>query len=409
MSRPGYALGRWPAAVLAALAAVGCGDGDGSRAARCGEPGVICTLAGTGEAALGRDGIGPTASALYLPQDVAVGPNGLVYVADWNNHRVRRIDGDGKIRTIAGTGELGDPAAGGDAASTPLFHPTDVAFGGDGVLYIAVWHSNVIAAVHLLTGQVEIVCGNGEFGLAADGSPAAQAALGLPAKLAVDGPGRLYFTDQGNQRVRRIALDGTLETVLGPPATDPCEGEDCAAAASAGFAGDGGRADEARISLPYASMSVPAGGIAFGPDGTLYLADTGNHRIRALSPTGAVSTVAGRGPDDPNIEGRRYGDGGPATEAHLNRPGDVAVAADGTLYIADTANSCVRRVAVDGTITTAAGVCGQRGDAGDGGPALQAVLNRPYGIAVGPDGRLYIADTHNHRIRTVSPGGTWTE
>jgi sugar lactone lactonase YvrE len=117
---------------------------------------------------------------------------------------------------------------------------------------------------------------------------------------------------------------------------------------------------------------------------------------------GTVETVAGSGPDtfDRNFKGGYEGDGGPATEALLKNPTDVAVTKDGVLFIADTHNSCVRKVE-DGEISTVAGVCGERGYDGDGGPADEALLNRPYGIALGPEGNLYIADTHNHRIRVV--------
>lgn len=371
----------------------------------CDDPGVICTLAGTGKAALGDDEISPEKSALYLPQDALVGPDGLVYVVDWNNHRIRRIDPDARIRTVAGTGLLGETLTGDDALTTPLFHPTDALFGPDGRLYVAVWHNNIIAAIDLESGNLSILCGRGEYGLSPDGQLAAEAAFDLPAKLAFDSQGHLTFTDQGNQRIRRIAADDRLETVFGPLAPEGCEGEGCASEASMGFAGDGGGAHDARFTLPFASMSVPAGGLAFGPDGTLYLADTDNHRVRALSPAGVVSTVAGTGPPthDPLFKGGYAGDGGPATEAFLNRPRDVAVGPDGALYVADTGNSCVRRVATDGTISTVAGRCGALGDAGDGTLAVGALLNRPYGIALGPDGRLYIADTHNHRIRTVAP------
>jgi hypothetical protein len=139
-----------------------------------------------------------------------------------------------------------------------------------------------------------------------------------------------------------------------------------------------------------------------GANDTLYFCDTGNHRIRALYADGTVETVAGSGPDefDRNFEGGYEGDGGPATEALLKRPIDVAVAPSGNLYIADTFNHCIRRVDDEGIIDTVAGTCGERGYAGDGGEASHALLDRPYGITLF-DGNLYIADTHNHRVRVV--------
>jgi sugar lactone lactonase YvrE len=140
-----------------------------------------------------------------------------------------------------------------------------------------------------------------------------------------------------------------------------------------------------------------------GPDGVRYFSDTGNHRIRVLDTDDTVRTVAGSGPDvfDRSFDGGYAGDGGPAVEALLRSPTDVAVDAVGNLYIADTFNGCVRRVDTGGVITTVAGQCGVLGFSGDGGPATEAKLDRPYGVAVDADGNLYIADTHNHVIRSV--------
>jgi DNA-binding beta-propeller fold protein YncE len=147
-----------------------------------------------------------------------------------------------------------------------------------------------------------------------------------------------------------------------------------------------------------------------GPDDVLYFTDSANHIIRALDPNGTVRTVFGTAPDpyDPTElaakapRGGYQGDGtNKPLKARLNSPRDVAVGSSGTLYVADTENSCVRMLTADGEVSTVAGVCGERGFEGDGGPASDALLNRPYGVAVDTDGNLYIADTYNHRIRVV--------
>jgi sugar lactone lactonase YvrE len=162
---------------------------------------------------------------------------------------------------------------------------------------------------------------------------------------------------------------------------------------AATFGGDGGPAMDARFSLPVGQSADPAGRIAFDADGNLFLADTGNNRIRRIAPDGTVTTVAGSG-----TAGTA---GGPALMAELNQPVDVEVAPDGTLYIADTQNSCIRALGTDGNLRTVAGRCGERGFEGDGASPEQALLDRPYGIALNAAGDLYIADTHNNRIRIV--------
>ncbi len=164
----------------------------------------------------------------------------------------------------------------------------------------------------------------------------------------------------------------------------------------AGFSGDGGPATDARLDDPY--------GIAVGTDGSLYIADTGNRRVREVGPDGMISTVAGRSGDDGIYE---HGDGGPATQAWLTFPMDVTVGPDGRIYIADTDANRIRMVAPDGTITTLAGT-GEGGDGGDGGPATGAQLNWPYGVTASADGSVYIADSGNNRIRRVTPDGTIT-
>ena len=416
------------AAIGISMLASACGQG----AETCGGPGIICTYMGTGLAGLGQDGVAPEDVNLYLPQDLAIGPDGLPYVLDWNNHRVRIVNEDGVVETIIGTGQLGD-APDGPALGASLNHPTHVTFNPVGKLILSAWHNSKVAEVDLGTGTMQTFCGSGARSYGGDGGPAEEAVLDLPVATAFDSKGRLYISDQANQRIRMIDENGIIDTVVGPDASylpeglvqvcteDPdnqqtvcknclaAEADDPACADQAigrpqGFAGDGGPAEEALLYMPFSQSAPPAGRIDIGADDTLYITDTGNHRVRAVSPDGIITTVAGSGPAefDPSFRGGYGGDGGPADEALLKRPTDVAVDADGNFYIADTDNHCVRRVdAQSGIITTAAGVCGQKGFDGDGGPAEEALLDRPYGVALDADGNLYIADTHNHRIRVV--------
>ena len=440
----------WVSAALVLLAGVGCdpdsegpdgceGDAcepdgsmdepDAEMEPECGGEGVICNYFGTGDPGLGDDGLPPGEVSLYLPQDLSFDADGNVYVLDWNNHRVRTLR-DGLAETMIGTGYLGD-AEDGPAREASFNHPTHVSFDPRGNLILSAWHNSKVMRFDADAETVETICGNGDRSYGGDDGPAEDAILDLPVATAFDRAGRMYIMDQANQRIRRVDEHDVISTVVGPskelmpvPAglsrvcatdeesgdetcklcnADEAEDPECPNRKPQGFAGDGGPGDQAIMYQPFSQSAPPAGRMEMGPDDTLYFCDTGNHRVRALSPDGAVRTVAGSGPEsfDPSFRGGYEGDGGPATEALLMNPVDVAVSKSGALYIADTYNSCVRRVDPEGIIETVAGRCGERGESGDGGPAVEAQINRPYGVALDGEGNLYIADTHNHRIRVV--------
>jgi serine/threonine-protein kinase len=197
-----------------------------------------------------------------------------------------------------------------------------------------------------------------------------------PVAVAVDGPDRVYVID-GN-RVRRLDAQAA-PTVAGTEVP--------------GFSGDGGPGTDALLSTPAA--------MAFDPEGNLYIADTGNNRIRRVGRDGIITTVAG-------IGRRGYGgDGGPAGLALLNSPAGVAVGFGDSVYVADSGNNRVRMISADGTISTVAGT-GEPGYAGDGGLASQAVLNSPQGLAVDAEGNVYVTDSFNDRIRKIDLGGVIT-
>lgn len=340
---------------------------------------VIQTTAGTGVAGFNADGLPPLETNLYLPQDITWGPDGFLYILDWNNHRIRRI-GHGVVETVAGTGELGD-AQDGPALEVKFNHPTNVAFDAQGRMIIAAWHNSLVKRLDFTTGLVENLAGTGARAFGGDGGPGNQARLDLPSSVAVDSIGNIIISDQANFRLRLLEPNGIIHTICGDgvPA----------------YSGDGGRAELARLASPRGQSAPPAGRIAIDDRNRIYIADTGNHVIRLIEEDGTIDTIAGTGAPGSG------GDGGPATAAQLNTPSDVAVSRNGSVYIADTMNHTVRVIRPDGTLHTLAGVLGQRGSTGDGGPAEEALLDRPYGVEVAPNGTVYVADTHNHRVRQI--------
>jgi sugar lactone lactonase YvrE len=352
-----------------------------------GPSGTIDTFAGTGFSAYTGDGRPALETDLYWPQDVSIQPStGLVYIDDWNNHKIRRIEDDGTVKTVVGGGELGDTD--GDALGVRMNHPTDIAFGPlDGDLYIASWHTDKIK--HLVGSTNQIVTVNkvgGKRAFSGDAGPVSNAELNLPAGVTFDSTGNMYIGDEGNRRVRKVnQSDQQINTILGTGVP--------------GFSGDTGQGVSAQIDLPVGQSAQPAGKVCIDPtDQYLYLADTNNNRVRRLDlVSGVVTTVAGNG------VATFAGDGGQATSASLSFPVDVDCDATGNLYICDRDNHCVRKVTLaTGVITTVAGIGGVSGYEGDKGPATQSRLNIPGGIHVDRStGRLYIADTFNSVIRVV--------
>jgi len=342
---------------------------------------VITTVIGNGLAGDNGDGLSGTETALYLVQDVTVGPDGDLYFVDWNNHKIRRL-ADGVVETIAGTGELG-AADDGYGPEIQFNHPTNLAFDSNGDLIIAAWHNSLVKRMNLATGYAVTIAGTGARSFNGDDIPGTEAFLDLPSSVAFDpGTGNILISDQANFRIRLLEPNGVIHTICGDGIPE--------------YYGDGIRAEEARINSPKGQAAAPAGRLTLTAQGEIIIADTGNHVVRRINGAGIISLVAGT----PGLAGYA-GDGGPATAAMLSTPSDVAVLPDGSIIVADTMNHAVRVIAPDGTISTLAGT-GQRGFDGDGGPADEALLDRPYGVTVGPDGTVYVADTHNHRIRRIA-------
>lgn len=569
-SRPGYSGDGGPATSARlnrplAMAADRAGnlfiaDTGNHRVRRVAPNGIIVTVAGNGSPGFSGDA-GPAASAqLHGPRGLAVDSGGNLFIADVDNHRVRKVSPDGIIATVAGNGSVGLTGEGGPATSSPLF-PAGVAADGVGNLYIADSNSRVRKVSR--DGIITTVAGNGTNGFSGDGGPATSAQLLNPVGVTADGAGNLFIADRGSirkvspggiitsvwpghvnyrfnptgvaldgagnlfvadsgNRIFRVSPDGSIATVAGKegiwafthlPYTLSGDSGDGGPATGAqlawptgvavnsagdlfiadpgrvrkvsragiistvagdgrwGYSGDGGPATSARIGGPPfggpfsvavdaadnlflsetyvgfdgsqggnrvrkvsptgiittvagdgryafsgdggpaagAQLNGPAGVVADGA-GSLFIADSGNNRVRKVSSDGIIATVAGNG-----SYGGFSGDGGPATGAELSRPLGIAVDGAGNLFIGSSVDGSeggfgygrVRKVAANGIVTTVAGK-GKYGFSGDGGPATGAELSVPIGVAVDRAGNLFIADVHNNRVRKVSPDGIIT-
>jgi sugar lactone lactonase YvrE len=331
--------------------------------------GVITTVVGNGTAGFGGDN-GPAISAqLNGPLGMAVDSAGNLYIADYQNHRVRKVS-NGLIASVAGNGTLGESGDGGPATSAQMNLPSGVAVDSAGGVYSAESNDELVRKVS--NGVIATVAGNGTNGFSGDNGPATSAELWSPESAALDAAGNLYIADFANKRVREVS-NGAIATVAGN--------------GTAGFSGDNGPATSAELNGPI--------GVAVDSTGNLYIADRANNRIRRVS-NGTIATAAGNG------TAGYSGDNGPAASAELKSPDGVAVDSGGNLYIADSGNNVIRKVS-SGLIATVAGN-GTAGFSGDNGPATSAELNAPWGVALDSTGNLYISDSGNNRVRKVSNG-----
>lgn len=380
--------------------------------------GIIHTVAGNHSWGFSGDGGPATSAQLCCASSVLADGSGSFYIAELNQ-RVRKVDSSGIITTYAGNGQSGNSGDGGPASSASIGPATGLQV-RSGKLYISTY-SNVWMVtqanetINLLAGDANAVTG-----FWGDGNPALSAALRFPGGLAFDRAGNLLIADSGNNRIRRIDTSQIISTIAG------------------GYLGDGTLARTA--SVPLYSSYEAGGQVCFDSAGNIYIAETADNRIRKISTTGIITTVAGTG-----LSGY-WGDGGPAVSASLWFPTSVAVDNSGNIFIADTGNHAIRKVNSTGTITTVslgffidplglvcdtvgnlyvtdwatnvvwkitptgsativAGVQYQRGYNGDGIPANQAWLSAPTGVKLDIAGNLYIADWANYRIRKVDTNG----
>ena len=382
--------------------------------------GIIHTVAGNHTSGFSGDGGPATSAQIGFSYNVLADGSGNFYIPDSNNERVRKVDATGTITTYAGNGMFGNGGNGGPATAASIGSPQGLLLKG-GKLYIGTGSN--IWTVDLTTQLIEIIAGsaNGSFGFSGDGNPALSTSFNSLRGLASDAAGNLFIADSGNNRVRKIDSGQIVTTMAG------------------GFIGDGGAGTAASLNPIYFG-----GHLAFDPSGNLYVADSSNNRIRKVSPTGTITTLAGTG-----ITGYS-GDGGPASAATISQANGVAVDPLGNVFIGDTNNNVIRKIDPSGTITTFAKNFGQNiifglatdaignvyavdfvgpviwkitpsgsasivagvhfhyGYNGDGIPATQAWLNLPTSVAVDSAGNLYISDWANQRIRKVDTSGIIT-
>ncbi len=332
---------------------------------------TITTFAGNGTAGFSGDGGQATQAQINRVVGLAADAEGNIYLAEENNNRVRKVDTNGVISTFAGTGVAGYSGDGGPASQAQLNGPLGVCVAPSGDIYVNDQGNKRVRKISP-SGTITTVAGNGSNVHGGDGGPATAAGMVIPIRCAVDQSGNLFIVDQGAHRVRKVDTNGMITTYAGN--------------GSQGFSGDGGAATQAAMNNPTTA--------ALDASGNLYISDQFNHRIRRIDTSGTIQTVAGNG------TAAYSGDGGPATSASLNYPGGIVVDPDGTLFIVDSANQRIRKVS-GGTMTTVAGT-GTAGYSGDGGPASQAQVNQPFPITVDKTGNLYVGDVNNNRVRKIS-------
>lgn len=351
----------------------------------------INRIAGTaGTASFGGDSGLALAATVDQPQGVAVDGAGNLYIADTSNNRIRRVDAaTGIITTVAGNGSQGYNGDGGLATSASLYLPAAVLVDAHGNLYIADTGNRIVRFINIRTGIITTVAGTPNLTTfdptsIGDGGPATAAELDSPAALALDTAGNLYIADSLNNRIREVsAANGTISTVGGTGA--------------ASFTGDGGLATAATLNQPT--------GIGLDEANNLYIADSGNNRIREVTAgNGDINTVAGTGATTYNGDSPSPGT---ATSTNLNFPTGLAVDATGNVYFSDHASDRIRELNTGaGEVVTLAGT-GTAGFTGDGGLASAAEVNLPVGLAVDEAGDLYVADAGSNDVRQISYGFHW--
>ena len=418
-------------------------DRNNNRVRKVSPEGIITTVAGDGGFFFMGDNGPAYRASVAAPTGVAVDKKGNLYIADRNNNRIRLVDKLGMIRTVAGTGQQDYNGDSETARETNLYLPFGLTVdSNDNLLVIDRSHYR-IRLIDPKSGEVETVAGNGLKLFAGDGGPATGATLSFPHGMFLDKDDNLIFSDKGHYRIRKITPKGIISTIGGNgrrgnvgnniPALEANvynvttiiqnPAGDAFMSSPSGFVSIIRRLDAKGIIHDYIDTASPkyreaiskskhkglvqTGAVAtitqfsdivFDPKGNLFISDRLNHQIRKIDLNGNISTIAGVGDSD------YYGDGGPALEAAFRDPNALASDKQGNIYIAEAANNRIRKIDTKGIVTTVAGN-GEHADSGDGGPALQAAIRSMDDIAISPEGELHILGTNTHKVRKITLDG----
>ena len=418
-------------------------DRNNNRVRKVSPEGIITTVAGDGGFFFMGDNGPAYRASVAAPTGVAVDKKGNLYIADRNNNRIRLVDKLGMIRTVAGTGQQDYNGESETARETNLYLPFGLTVdSNDNLLVIDRSHYR-IRRIDPKSGKVETVAGNGLKLFAGDGGPATGATLSFPHGMFVDKNDNLIFSDKGHYRIRKITPKGIISTIGGNgrrgnvgnniPALEANVYNvttiiqnpvgDAFMSSPSGFVSIIRRLDAKGIIHDYIDTASPkyreaiskskhkglvqTGAVAtitqfsditFDPKGNLFISDRMNHQIRKIDLNGNISTIAGTGDSD------YYGDGGPALEAAFRDPNSLASDKQGNIYIAEAANNRIRKIDTKGIVTTVAGN-GEHADSGDGGPALQAGIRSMDDIAISPEEELHILGTNTHKVRKITQDG----
>jgi len=334
---------------------------------------IITTVAGIDTLGYNGDNMLAISASLYTPSGVAVDEIGNIYIADTYNERIRKIDTVGIITTIAGTGSYGYNGDGIPATNAKLYFPVGIICDNLGNIYFADAYNNRVRKIST-AGIITTIAGNGDTAFNGDNITADSATVYDPHAVAFDALGNMYISDWGHHRIRKINTSGVITTIAGTGV--------------AGYTGDDGPAITAEINGPYYIITDNIGNV--------YFADAYANVVRKINVSGIITTFAGNG-----LIGYPDGDGGTADSARLSNPIGLAIDGSNNIYIADAYHSRIRMVSGSNNIITTVVGNGTPGFSGDNGPAINAEINIPTGMALSSDGTLYIADYNNNRIRRV--------
>ena len=339
--------------------------------------GDVKTVGGTGENRHFGDGAPAVEAGMGGPFGVIIGPDGHLYVGETTTHVIRRIDlKSGIAETVAGTGEKGNSGDGGPATAALINEPYEIRFDKSGNLIFVDMVAAVVRRIDRQSGVISTIAGNGKVGFSGDGGPATKATLKQPHSIALDGDDNIYICDIGNHRIRRVdAQTGLIDTFAGTGERQPTP--------------DGALFKGVSLNGPRA--------LDFDGKHSLYLAlREGNAVYRMDLEQGTIHHLAGTGQQG------YWGDGGPAKEAKLAGPKGISLSTDGDIYLADTESHTIRVIrASSGNIETLVGD-GQKGNGPDGAPR-GCRMDRPHGVFVDAEGRVFVGDSNNNKVRMYLP------